>query len=125
MLRWLLSLFRPSNPIAEFTIRQTELLANWFRIAAASGRPKWLTWVGYESLGDPIVTDRVALVPVLVRFEPISDAPLEDVPQAREPRSVVAVFRFEGEWTTDGRVVFNLTPQQVAEQMKLRSVRSP
>ena len=39
------------------------------------------------------------------------------VPQAREPRTVTAMFTHDrGEWRTTGRAVFNLTPAQVIER---------
>ncbi len=119
MLRWLRSLFRrPASPAA-FEAARGELLDHWFRTAAGTGRPKWLTWAGWEPAGEPVFAGAFALVPVVVRFEPVPGAPLDDVPQAREPRAVVAVFRWErGRWATDGRAVFNLTPQQVAGQLK-------
>ena len=95
------------------------LFQDWFRVASTSGKPKGLTWVRYEPIGEPHFAHEVALVPVLVHFEPVADGPLADVPQAWEPRAVVAVFQFiRGHWKTDGRAVFNLTPQQVAEQVE-------
>jgi hypothetical protein len=59
----------------------------------------------------------VALVPVLVRFEPVAGSDMEDVPAARTPRPATAVYTFaRGHWHTAGRVVFNLTvPQLVAQ----------
>lgn len=120
MFHWLRTLFRPPpDPVAEFAARRGELLHQWFGAAGVSGRPKWLTWAGYESFGEPLFVREFGLVPVVVRFEPVPGAPLDDVPQAREPRAVVAVFRWRrGRWTTEGRAVFNLTPQQVADQLK-------
>ena len=59
----------------------------------------------------------VALAPVVVRFEPVPGSEMEDVPQAREPRPVTALFTFErGAWRTAGRAVFNLSPAQVVER---------
>ncbi|MEO2088144.1 MAG: hypothetical protein ABGY75_01430 [Gemmataceae bacterium] len=120
MFHWLRTLFRsPPDPVADFTARRGELLHQWFGAAGVSGRPKWLNWVEYEASGEPLFVRKFAFAPVVVRFEPLPDGPLDDVPQAREPRAVVAVFRWQrGRWTTDGRAVFNLTPQQVAEQLK-------
>jgi hypothetical protein len=87
--------------------------------AAQTGKPRGLTWVGCEIAGDAILArDRqtrgiVAFVPVVVRFEPVAGSDMEEVPAAREPRPATAVFTFEkGHWRTDGRVVFNHTPEQ-------------
>jgi hypothetical protein len=75
-----------------------------------------------EPAGEPLrVRDQsgglVALVPVVVRFEPVPGSEMEEVPQAREPRTVTALFTFErGAWQTVGRAVFNLSPAQVVEK---------
>ena len=118
MLHLLRSLFRRPDPPAEFRRRQGELLRLWFHAAAGTGKPRGLTWAGCEPLGEPLFGDGWAVLPVQVRFEPVAGGPLEDVPQAREPRPVVAVFAYSRRrWGTSGRAVFNLTAGQVAEQL--------
>lgn len=97
----------------------------WFARAAKAGRPRGLVWVGFDPAGDPLPArdgDTVlSLVPAVVRFEPTPDGELADVPQARDPRTVVAVFALRGGvWETDGRTVFNLTPRQFADRYRLR-----
>lgn len=89
--------------------------------ATETGKPRGLSWVGCEIAGDAMLardaaTRRiVALVPVVIRFEPVPGSEMEDAPAAREPRRATAVFRFvRGHWHTDGRVVFNLDPRQAA-----------
>ncbi|MDB5308852.1 MAG: hypothetical protein JWO38_3054 [Gemmataceae bacterium] len=88
--------------------------------AAATGKPRGLTWAGCEVVGDAVlardsVGGIVALVPVVIRFEPVAGSDMEDVPAARELRRATAVFTFNsGHWHTDGRVVFNLDPRQAA-----------
>jgi hypothetical protein len=86
--------------------------------AAETGKPRGLTWVGCEITGDAVLArDRqtrgiVAFVPVVVRFEPVAGSDMEEAPAAREPRPATAVFAFvKGHWSTDGRVVFNHTPE--------------
>ena len=99
---------------------QHERFEQMLRIAAAdTGKPRGLTWVGCEITGAAVLArDRqtrgiVAFVPVVIRFEPVAGGDMEDVPAAREPRPATAVFAFvRGHWTTDGRVVFNHTPEQ-------------
>jgi hypothetical protein len=90
-------------------------------LAAASrtGLPRGLRWVSCAIGGDALlVRDNaaggiVALVPVVVRFEPSEGSDLADNPAAREPRPATAVFTFaRGTWATAGRVVFNHTPEQ-------------
>ena len=118
MLTWLRSLFRRANPPDEFRPRQPVLVAEWFGIGAASGKPKGLTWVRCEVLGEPLFGPDWAVLPVLVQFEPTPDGGLEDVPQAKEPRPVVAMFSYaRRRWLTTGRAVFNLSAEQVAKQM--------
>jgi hypothetical protein len=117
VLTWLRSLFRRRDPVTEFRANRAELLAEWFRAAASSGKPKGLVWVGFEPLGDPLFGPGWAVAGVMVQFEPTPDGPLADVPQAKEPRPVVAVFSWRrGKWNA-GRCVFNLTAEQVAKAM--------
>jgi hypothetical protein len=87
--------------------------------AAATGLPRGLKWIACQISGDALlVRDTltggiVALVPVVIQFEPIEGSDMVDVPAAREPRSATAVFAFaRGTWETSGRVVFNHTPEQ-------------
>ncbi|MBP3959404.1 hypothetical protein J8F10_29525 [Gemmata sp. G18] len=89
------------------------------KAAGASGLPRGLRWVRCNITGDAVlVRDTatggiVALVPVLVEFEPLEGGDMEDVPAARAPRPATAVFSFhQGNWHTGGRVVFNHTPDQ-------------
>jgi hypothetical protein len=119
MLRFLRHLFARPDPAALFRADQPALLALWFRTTAATGLPKGLTWQAVEPLGEPLFGKGWAVLPVLVTFEPILDGPLSDVPHAREPRPVVAVFRFaRREWSTSGRVVFNLSAERVAASLR-------
>jgi hypothetical protein len=124
MSGWLRRLFR-GEPDARVAFRtdQSALLKAFRQAAAASGRPRGLIWVEVEPDGEPVfVRERgtrqlVALLPAMVRFEPEPGSDLEDVPQAREARPVVALFTFDGRaWQTVGRAVFNLSPTQVIER---------
>lgn len=112
--QWLLG--RPVPPLDP-----SRELPVWFARAARAGRPRGLTWVGFDPAGVPLLVcdgGRVlALVPAVARFEPDPAGELADVPQAREPRTVIAVFEFRrGVWETDGRTVFNLTPRQFLDR---------
>ncbi|HEY3789265.1 MAG TPA: hypothetical protein VGL71_10435 [Urbifossiella sp.] len=88
------------------------------KAAAATGKPRGLAWVHCEIIGAAVLARNssksiVALVPVVIRFEPIEGSDMEDVPAAKEPRTATAMFDFiRGHWKTDGRVVFNLNPEQ-------------
>ena len=87
--------------------------------AAATGLPRGLCWLKCLITGDAVLVRDVtnggivALVPVVVQFEPEADSDMADNPMAREPRPATAVFTFHrGTWATTGRVVFNHTPEQ-------------
>lgn len=91
--------------------------------ASRSGKPRGLKWTSCTITGDALLVREkatggiAALVPVTVQFEPVEGSDMEDVPAAREPRPTTAVFAFSrGEWTTAGRVLFNLDPHQTVAQ---------
>ncbi len=109
---------RRGDPTKLFHAKQVEA---FLQAGRDSGLPRGLRWLSATALGEPLfVVERdtetlVALVPVVVAFEPLPGSALEDVPQAREPRTVTAMFTFDGEaWHTTGRAIFNLSLQQVA-----------
>lgn len=126
MLRLFLQLFRQrldyTAAAAMFRAEIDRLRDTFHQAAAATGKPRGLTWIAVEPNGEPVFVmgrqEPVALLPVVVRFEPVPGSDMEYVPAAREPRPVVAVFNFNGRtWRTTGRAVFNLTVEQVAAQM--------
>jgi hypothetical protein len=111
---------RAGDPARAFQTVQSALVEEFRAKAQAQNRPRGVEWVLAPLAGTPVfVTDAgtgglVALVPLEVRFEPRPGSELEDVLQAREPRTVTAMFTFErGEWRTTGRAVFNLAPDAV------------
>lgn len=89
------------------------------KAANETGKPRGLRWIGCEIIGDALLVREaaskaiVALVPVVIHFEPVEGSDMEGVPAAREPRTATAVYTYaKGHWNSDGRVVFNLDPQQ-------------
>ncbi len=127
MIGWLRRLFHrspdPAVVAEQFRQERGELLMAFLAAARATGMPRGLTWESVEANGEPLLVEDqtawrlVALAPVVVRFEPVPGSEMEDVPQAREPRPVTAMFMFErGAWRTVGRAVFNLAPAQVVEK---------
>jgi hypothetical protein len=111
---------RVDDPERAFQAGLTTLVEDFRARAQAQNRPRGVDWVLAPLAGTPVfVTDadtggRVALLPLEVRFEPRPGSELEDVPQAREPRTVTAMFTHEGgAWRTTGRAVFNLAPDAV------------
>ncbi len=102
-----------------FKLQHERFEEQLLKAASASGLPRGLRWLKCRITGDAVlVRDTatggiVALVPVLIDFEPVEGGEMEDVPAAKEPRPVTAVFTFHnGNWHTAGRVVFNHTPEQ-------------
>ena len=89
------------------------------KAASETGKPRGLRWLGCSITGDAVLVrdtatrQIVALVPVLLTFEPIEGSDMEDVSAARDPRPATALFTFEkGHWHTTGRIVMNHTPHQ-------------
>lgn len=95
--------------------------------AAATGKPRGLHWVSASITGDAVLARNnakriIALVPVVVQFEPVEGSDMENVPMAKEPRVATALFSFHrGEWHTDGRVVFNLDPMRAIAHFGLQT----
>ena len=121
-VRWVWRLFKAV--LAErarelFRLQHERYEEMLLKAAAATGRPRGLTWRKCVIDGDAeLARDQttggiVALVPVVIEFEPEAGSDMEDNPAAREPRPATAVFTFHrGTWETGGRVVFNHTPAQ-------------
>jgi hypothetical protein len=91
--------------------------------ASASGIPRGLRWLACRfSSETEFAKERktgriVALVAVTVEFQAIEGSDMEGLPAVSLPRQGCAVLQFaHGEWTTTGRVLFNLSPSQVVEK---------
>lgn len=102
-----------------FRLQHERFEEQLLKTATATGLPRGLKWLSCPISGDALlVRDSltggiVALVPVVIQFEPIEGSDMVDVPAAHEPRPATAVFSFaHGTWETNGRVVFNHTPEQ-------------
>jgi hypothetical protein len=122
VLRWFWHLLRAV--LAErarelFRLQHERFEEQLLRAASATGLPRGLRWVRCRISGDAVLARDaaarrvVALVPVVIEFEPEEGSDMADNPAAREPRPATAVFTFHrGTWETAGRVVFNHTPEQ-------------
>ena len=102
-----------------FHIRREMLEAKFMTLAAASGKPRGLTWMDCDFdnrvafARDRHTRQLRALVAVTIRFEAVEGGDMEDNPNVGNLRAATAVFRFdEGQWMTDGRAIFNLNPQE-------------
>lgn len=90
--------------------------------AMATGKPRGLIWVAVVPQGEPEVVQAkqgwMGLVPVVIQFAPVPGSDMEEIPQASDPRPAVGLFTWDGQaWQTTGRVIFNLSIQQVRAQL--------
>jgi hypothetical protein len=94
-----------------------ELASEFLLAAAATGKPRGLRWKSCEFSGaptfaiDPSRGELYALVAVTISFEAIEGGGMEEVDAVGNLRSATAVFVYRRhQWTTDGRIIFNLEP---------------
>ncbi len=107
-----------------FRLQRPRLEALFLRQAAAVGKPRGARWVS-PTFQDGMVLARdlrsgqvVALLPFIVRFEPLPDSPLEAAVAAGEAREASAVFLYErGAWHTVGQALFNMAPERALEHL--------
>ena len=106
----------------QFADVREELQKVFLSAASATGKPRGLSWKQCDlSAGQLFAVDRAngelyAFVGATISFEAIPGGDMEDVEAVGNLRSATATFVHRGgQWTTDGRVVFNLEPQQALE----------
>jgi hypothetical protein len=111
--------------IGQFGSRRDHLRQRLLAAARASGKPRGLRWTRCDlEDGQLFASDRaggalVALVGVTVGFEAIDGQGMEEVEAVGDLRSATALFvHRQGEWTSDGRVLFNLEPAEALERME-------
>lgn len=114
---------RAQLAMLQFADLRDKLQPEFLAAASATGKPRGLRWTRCDMHdGQLFATDRVngdlyALVGVTIGFEAIEGGDMEDVEAVSNLRAATAIFVHRGvEWTTDGRVVFNLEPQQALER---------
>jgi hypothetical protein len=102
-----------------FHLRREWLEARFFTIAAASGKPRGLSWVDCEFEDDvSFARDRGtgqlrAFVGVTIRFAAVEGGGMEGNENVSRLRAATSVFLLDGdEWITQGRAIFNLSPVQ-------------
>lgn len=107
---------------ALFRGQREHLEADFFRAAAASGKPRGLRWCECQwGEATEFARDRqsgqvVALVGVTIRFEAVEGSDMEGLPAVANLRNASAVFFFErGRWHTQGKAVFNLNPDEALQ----------
>ncbi len=104
----------------DFHLRREQLEAKFFTLAGNSGKPRGLRWTDCQFSNDvTYAKDRrtgliSAFVAVEIRFEAIAGGGMEEVEAVSNVRAATAVFNLNerGQWTTDGRAIFNLNPSE-------------
>lgn len=103
----------------EFRQRREWLEARFFSLAASSGKPRGLAWTNCDFANavsfarEPDTGQLRAFVGVTVAFEAIEGGGMEEVEAVGNLRAATAVFEYDGrQWSTGGRVIFNLEPQE-------------
>ena len=103
--------------------QQPQVERDFLDKASAGGKPRGLKWVDCDfHEGALLAYDRAtaeiyALYGVTIRFEAIPGGGMEEVEAVGNLRYATAVLVYRGrKWTSDGRVVFNLSPQETLEK---------
>src|SRR3954447_18346618 len=107
----------------EFASDRKALESKFFQAASLSGKPRGLAWKQC-AFQDGVLLGRdrangeiVGLVGVTIGFEAVEGGGMEDVQAVGNLRAATAVFTHNGrEWTTQGKVIFNLEPREVLER---------
>ncbi len=110
-----------------FQSRET-LEVEFIQRAGERGIPRGLLWVNCDFeqevhfVQNQGVGQLQALVEVTISFEAEPGGDMEGVEAVGNLRAATAVFftdaRSPGDWTTDGRAIFNLNPQQAIERFQ-------
>lgn len=102
-----------------FRQRREWLEAHFYSIASASGKPRGLSWANCDFSNEvsfarePGTNQLRAFVAVTISFEAIEGGGMEHVEAVGNLRAATSVFEFDGrQWSTQGRVIFNLEPQE-------------
>lgn len=117
-----------------FHQRREWLEARFLTLAGKSGKPRGLAWKDCE-FDDPVTLARDrrtgqlrAFVAVTISFTAIEGGGMEHVDAVGNLRAATAVFEMneDGEWTTAGRAIFNLSPHQAIEhfQHEVKSIEA-
>lgn len=107
-----------------FAFNRTRLESLFFTTASASGKPRGLRWKEcqwnelIEWVRDKMTGQMMAFVGVTISFEAIEGGDMEGVEAVGNLRNATAVFYYDNEWRTAGRVIFNLNPSEAVEHFK-------
>jgi hypothetical protein len=117
--------YRVERALRDFVRDHDELQATFLQVAGASGKPRGLAWKqcdfndGLLLARDRANGDMVGLIGVTISFAAIAGGGMEEVEAVGNLRAATAVLTWKhGQWTTEGRTVFNLEPRQVLESYR-------
>jgi hypothetical protein len=117
--------YRVERALRDFVRDRDELEAEFLAAAGASGKPRGLTWKqcdfndGLLLARDRANGDMIGLVGATIRFAAIEGGAMEEVEAVGNLRAATAVLTWKhGQWTTEGRTVFNLEPREALERYR-------
>lgn len=107
----------------QFARNRDVLEQAFFAAASTSGKPRGLNWTQCAFQPEVLLArdrangDFLGLVGVTIGFEAIAGGDMEEVEAVGNLRAATALFTYGGgEWTTQGRAIFNLEPRDVVER---------
>ncbi|GIW90109.1 MAG: hypothetical protein KatS3mg109_0541 [Pirellulaceae bacterium] len=107
-----------------FHLQREYLEWRFLELASQSGKPRGLEWVDCEfdnavRFGRDRETGELrAFVGVTIRFRAVEGGGMEDVPAVGNLRAATAVFHYDAhskKWSTYGRALFNVNPDQAID----------
>ena len=108
-----------------FKLQRERLEAQFLTAAAATGKPRGLRWKDcqwddtVEFVRERQTRQIHALLGVTIAFEAIVGSDMENLPAVGNLRNASAVFVFAaGKWTTNGKAVFNLNPDEAVKHFQ-------
>lgn len=110
--------------IDAFRSQRAKLEKDFYQQAAQSGKPRGLRWKACEFAEQVLFAKALrdaefaALCPCTISFEAIPGGGMEEVEAVGNLRAATAVFLYRnGGWAAEGRVLFNLSPEQALERL--------
>ncbi len=108
----------------EFRLRREWLEAEFLTAASKSGKPRGLEWTDCDFQNEvSFCRDRhngqlCALVGVAISFDAVEGGGMEDNPNVDLDKAGSVLFRYDGQhWSTDGRALLNLEPNEAIQHL--------
>jgi hypothetical protein len=111
--------------LRDYVRDRDEIQSAFLQAAETSGKPRGLAWKqcvfqdGLTLARDKATGELIGLVGATISFEAVAGGGMEDVEAVGNLRAATAVLAWKhGQWTTQGRAVFNLEPREVLERYR-------